>query len=153
MKVKTRERGFTLAEILVVVVLMGIIAMAMTSMVRVYQSSFAVTRDDAEVIENANFAMSMITRDLRGITPDFNIIIANDGNSLRVVDPSNTTVMRYQFVGSELRKDGNVLAGNISNVDFDWLDGNERCVTIQIELVVNNEEIRLNNSVRPRNLE
>lgn len=65
MRIRGDRRGFTLVELLVVAALMGVVMMAVLSLVRSSQRSAQTSDEVVQVQQNLRVAMERLTRDLR----------------------------------------------------------------------------------------
>lgn len=67
---RTQTKGFTLVEMVLVIIILGIVSVGVTSFVtystRIYSDTVGVT----QVLSDSRFAMERITRELRGATPN-----------------------------------------------------------------------------------
>lgn len=154
---KSHEKGFTLAEILVVITLMGILSLAMMGMVNSYQNNFVQSRTDSEYLENANFAMNLITRELRE-TPYSSVSMTNASlnNSLTfLAGASNVT---YSFNSNRLLRGTEVLAENVVSLQFRYVSTTgtlsftkSRGVNIQLAMNNNGTTMTLTDTVYIRN--
>lgn len=111
------QRGFTLVELIIVIVLSGIVASMTTSIITLPVNAYVDSARRATLTDNAESALRRIQRDIRSALPN-SIRVSSDGKSLEllhVVDGG-----RYR---SKLASDGSgdILDFTISDTSFDVL--------------------------------
>lgn len=148
MKMLKDQKGFTLVEALIVLLVTGIILIGLGSMVRVTHQSYEATRENTESQQAANFAMEMIVRDLRqaiSVSPVTNPTV------ITFINENNQTV-RYSWNAAtrQLFRNSEILAENISG--FQISTSSTNLYRIGLTAQVESQLISLENSVRPRNL-
>ncbi len=120
------SNGFTLVELVVVIIISGILAAVGVQMLGKTLSSFIFSRDVTKGDWQARVALERLTRDLRmarsatslTITPATAITFSDtDGNNVN-----------YFLSGSSLMRNTQVLADNISNLQFTYLRSNGNTV-------------------------
>lgn len=150
-----REDGFTLVEVIVALLMMGIFMMAMAGMVRFYQNTYIQNRSVSTELQDANLAMQMVVRELRGGT---NLSIP-DNATLSFTD-SGGTAITYHFDEDSgiLDRNSIVVAQDVTNAEFivDTVNPD----TVFIRMTVNapgdrnigDKRVTLNDSVKLRNM-
>ena len=154
-----RENGFTLTELLVVMVLAGIVMAAIYSAFTSQSKAYQIQEDVSVVQQNLRVAMSYMVRELRmagldrngsgnfgfklndddqtanniRVTDTNNIYFTLDRDGDAVLDENNDEQFAFRLDGTDLKKynySGWVtLAENIDTLIFTYLDGNETPVT------------------------
>lgn len=148
------EDGFTLVELIIAVFMVGLFSMAMVGLVRFYQNSYTQNRNVSDELQNANMAMQMLIRDLRGGTG-----ITLSGSTVSFKD-INGTAVTYQLNGTDLKRTSggttSLLAQNVAtlNFAFDPTNTNTVMITMSIKITSNgvSTQVELHDSVRARNL-
>ncbi len=110
-----RHRGFTLAEAIVVIVIVGIIAAAVAVFVRAPVQGYLDTASRARLADAADTALRRVVRDLRAALP----------NSVRTMAPCGAATACLEFIpvgtGGRYRAEKNVAADD--PLDFTTNDG------------------------------
>jgi prepilin-type N-terminal cleavage/methylation domain-containing protein len=87
-----RPRGFTLAEVLIAMALMGLIMTAAALAIQAAQTSYTYNSEKTELVAKACGVLDRIARDIRRATdfeiPDDEILV--DAQSLRIMLPDGT---------------------------------------------------------------
>jgi type IV pilus assembly protein PilW len=147
-KKKEREQGFTIVELLVVILMMAVVMAGIYAVYTSQQKSFVVQQDLAEMQQNLRAAMFFMVRDIRlaGCNPtgkaDAGIVTAN-GSSISMTmdirgknpdDPPNGNTLdpeesvTYSLIGTDLVRDTGggpvAVASNIDGLNFVYLDAN-----------------------------
>ncbi|GAB3451982.1 type II secretion system protein [Massilia terrae] len=78
---KTAQRGFTLVEAIVVIVIIGILSAAVAVFIRAPVRGYVDAVGRAELTDTADLALRRIARDLRRALPN-SIRVSNDGHSI-----------------------------------------------------------------------
>jgi prepilin-type N-terminal cleavage/methylation domain-containing protein len=105
------QKGFTLIEVLLSVVLLGIIACVMVGMLNFYQKSFLQNRNDTTAFEDVNMAMQMMVREMRqGKNPSL-FPTTGPTTSIRFEMPSGDFIT-YYLNGSQLMRKVGTTANN-----------------------------------------
>jgi len=122
--VKRRYAGFSLVEMVVVIVLVGIIAAIGSQMLGMTLQSFVLGKDVLKGDWQARVALERLTRDLRMVRASANLTIA-PATAITFSDTDGSNV-NYSLSGSQLMRNTQVLADDVSNLQFAYLqsDGN-----------------------------
>lgn len=123
--------GFSLIEIVVVCVLIGIIAAVIIPPLHQGVQSFAVTETRGDLTSQARQAATRIMRELRNIQKEAdntpNITAANAA-SITFVDVLDNTIT-FSLSGSTLQRNANALVEQVSSLQFRYFDANNSELT------------------------
>jgi MSHA biogenesis protein MshO len=118
-----QQRGFTLIEAVVVIVITGIIAGMVSVFIRSPVQSYMDTRDRAELADTASAALRKMRVDLRLALPNsIRVVAVNEGGALPVQYLElllTKTGARYQDIGDGLAVGTAALPGELSFTDAD----------------------------------
>src|SRR3990172_2756306 len=124
--------GFTLIEIVVVCVLIGIIAAVIIPPLHQGVQSFAVTEARGDLTSQARQAATRMIRELRNIqkkadnTP--NITTGANATSITFVDVLDNTIT-FSLSGSTLQRNSNALVDQVSSLQFRYFNGSNAELT------------------------
>jgi len=76
-----RARGFTLVEMVTVIVILGILAVGTTSFIRFGSQMYVETSEREQLISTGRFAVERLNREIRATLPNSIRIVDGDGNS------------------------------------------------------------------------
>ena len=174
------ERGFTIIELIIVIVIAGIISgifgMLILQVIDVY--SFVTVRED--VLSEAELAMERMVREMRQIqkaAQTIEVIYLADGAEFQFVDVDDN-IIGFKRNGSDLNRMefsepgvlqyDDLLADDITNMAFTyWDEDNDELsstplssadiekikrIEISIEMERQDQEVRIDTQVYPRNL-
>ena len=133
-------RGFTLAELLVVVAILGFMMGALFTLQRQGQLAYLTGAARVEVQQNARFALDMMISDIRSALPvgaTSQVVTAIDANCATGAPPNNGggtsisftdqtgTAVTYALVGAscatagcDLQKNGTTVIGGVQNLQI-----------------------------------
>ncbi len=151
---KERERGLTLIEFLITLVLSSFLILTIVALYSFDFNLFSTNVKDSQLQNEANIAIEHITKQIRrrGVVAD--VIGAND-DWLRVVLGSGTC--QYRLIGDELRycdtffpwcgASSLLVAKNISQINFSY-DSTKKIVRMEIELSGGGKSLEVESQVR-----
>lgn len=143
-----QQRGFSLIELMVVVVILGIIVLGLVTFFTGGAKSWVAGQSQLEAQRNARQAMDRMVREIREASK---ITISNDTKI--VFDTPWETSITYELLINTINRNNNPLINNVSNFDFDYSADSSK-VYILLEVDVdddNNPDITLNADVSLRN--
>jgi prepilin-type N-terminal cleavage/methylation domain-containing protein len=118
------ERGFTLAELLVVSAVLGIIMLGVFTVQRQGLSAYLMGAGRVEVQQNARAALETMLNDVRlaqavtavpagcGTGP----VPTGGGATSISINDQNGVAQQYQLVGSDLQRNGEALVGGVQTL-------------------------------------
>lgn len=122
-----RARGFSLIELVLVMVVFGIVAAVAAPVVGSGFQAYFTGRDISEVDWQARVALERMTRELRAMRAPSDLVITAAGDIAFVDLDGNTIRYCLGAVGScagaagDLMRNGQPLASGISGLDFSFL--------------------------------
>ena len=121
---RTVHAGFSLVELIVVIILTGILAAFGAQMLGKTLQSFVLSKDVTKGDWQARVALERLTRDLRMVRAPANLIIV-PATAITFSDTDGNNV-NYSLSGSSLMRNTQPLADGISGLAFTYLrsDGN-----------------------------
>lgn len=113
----TRSKGFTLIELILVIVLMGVLAAVSLPMLMAGFNAFSQQRETASIEREAMLALDRISREVR---MSRNFVFNGDSISFERDDPAVAVTIRADGADLLLEQGGTsrILASNVSNVSF-----------------------------------
>lgn len=113
----TRSKGFTLIELILVIVLMGVLAAVSLPMLMAGFNAFSQQRETASIEREAMLALDRISREVR---MSRNFVFNGDSISFERDDPAVAITIRADGSNLLLEQGGTsrILASNISDVSF-----------------------------------
>ena len=156
---RIKHHGFTLIEIVMVIMLIGLISMAV---MRFYASSLVATQTTQNVSDallQARLALERMVIDIRSIR-SANDITVKTGTNLAFTDINNDS-FNYSLSGDNLLCNSEVLASGVSSLAFAYYDksgvvtgttANIRYIKITINVIKNNVNLPLSTSVYLREM-
>jgi len=122
----TGNEGFTLMEIILVLVLIGIMATVLIPTLQEGMQSYTATETRGDLTSQARQAASRITRELRNIQKEAdntpNISSANV-STVTFVDVLDNTIS-FTLSGGTVQRNSNALVEQVSNLSFRYFDVN-----------------------------
>lgn len=118
MIIKSKQKGFTLIELILVIVISSIVTVVVSRIIAAQLSSIYVS--STAVSTNAQTRLSMIrmTDEIGNIAHN-GLSTSSTANSLTFVDTDNNTIT-YSLAGNSLMRNSNVLADNIQSLTFTY---------------------------------
>ncbi|MBU4361175.1 prepilin-type N-terminal cleavage/methylation domain-containing protein [bacterium] len=162
-----QQRGFSLIEMMVVVVILGLIVLGLVTFFTGGTKSWVAGQSQLEAQRNARQAMDRMVKKIR---EGKNVKLGSNGTTITIIY-TDSSEKEYRKDGSTLREDGSPLIDNLIEKDynenpiFEYYEKNGEVPTtpsgnnvskVHIELEVdvdkdNNPDITLNTDVNLRN--
>ena len=123
--------GFTLIEIILVLVIIGILAGILIEPFRQGVKSYIGIETRADLTSQAREATVRIVREMRNIQKKANDkpnITSADATSITFVDNRGITIS-FSLSGSTVLRDTNILADKLSSLDFRYFKGDNTALT------------------------
>jgi prepilin-type N-terminal cleavage/methylation domain-containing protein len=123
--------GFTLIEIVIVCVLIGVIAAVMIPPLQQGAQSFTVSETRSDLTSQARQASTRMIRELRNIQKEPNNtpnITAANATSITFVDVLDSTIT-FSLSGSTLQRNSNPLVEQVSSLQFRYFNGSNAELT------------------------
>jgi prepilin-type N-terminal cleavage/methylation domain-containing protein len=159
MKIFSKQHGFTLIELVMVIILFGIVTIGATRFFLQGVTGYV----DAQNVTNANWdgqvSMMRMTRDIRMIR-SANDITTNTSAELSFTDVGGNAI-DFKLTGSNLMRNTQVLARGVTGLTLTYFDKNGASnstpsslhyVTIALTVTDNNTNYTLTTSVELRDL-
>lgn len=97
-----RQKGFTLVEMVTVIVLLGILSVGLTGFIRVVSQIYADTTENEALLANARFAVERLNRELRNAVPNsFAVSNISGSNCLSYTPIITSAIYRDIPVGTD----------------------------------------------------
>jgi prepilin-type N-terminal cleavage/methylation domain-containing protein len=110
------ERGFTLAELLIVVAILGFMMGALFTLQRQGQLAYLIGSARVEVQQNARLALDMMTTEVRSAQTVTDAtgcdVVATGCTAITVTDQNGANSIRYRLTGTDLER-GTIAAPGI----------------------------------------
>lgn len=160
LKVRFDQRGFTMVELVIVIVLVGVIAMTASILIgqaaKTYQSS-----DNYSAISNqGRLALEMMAREIRLLRSpaDITSSCAAATTALNFTD-TNGTPVTYSFAGSTLSAGGVPLADNLTAFTITYYDksnsptnicGSAWSIAVSLTAAQGSDSLTMRTRIHPR---
>ena len=156
----TTQRGFTLVEFIIVIVLMGIIsAIASVTLSQGFHSFFA-SQNVIDADWQARYALERMSREIRIVRSLSDITTASSAQFS--FNDINGNAITYNLSGTSLMRNTQILADGVQSVTFTYFDktgastailANIRYITISLNITLNNTNFTISTSVNTRDLQ
>ena len=146
-KIKNKQKGFSLIEMMVVVVILGLIVLGLVTFFTGGAKSWVAGQSQLEAQRNARQAMDRMVREIREASE----VTTNDNTKI-IFDTPWVTGITYELLSKTINRNSVPLINNVSNLDFDYPSLSK--VHILLEVDVDNDgnpDITLNTDVNLRN--
>ncbi|OGT37843.1 MAG: hypothetical protein A3F12_02070 [Gammaproteobacteria bacterium RIFCSPHIGHO2_12_FULL_38_14] len=145
-----RNCGFSMIELIVVIVIIGILSVITLPMLQTGFNSYFIQRNLSNVNWQGRLALSRMTRDIRNIPATGNITTA--GVTQLTFTNNNNEIISYTLNGTNLQRNGLTLANGVNSILFKYSDSagvstgtiaNIRYITVTLNITQNNTNITL----------
>lgn len=159
-----RQRGFTLVELIVVIVVLGIVASMGAMVLRDGILGYLSGRESTSADWQGRLALERITRELRNVAaPNYsNIAATSCGTSTFAFSDIDAAPISYTQSTSTLLRNGQPIADNVSGLRFYCLQNDGQTYTttpsavyyVGVSMIVStaNASTTYRSMVRPRNI-
>jgi len=113
-----QQRGFSLIEMMVVVVILGIIVLGLVTFFTGGAKSWVAGQSQLEAQRNARQAMDRMVREIR--EADY-VENSSTSSSIDFHTPFDGTIS-YSLSGSDLKRDNNTMISNVQSLTFSYFD-------------------------------
>jgi len=143
-----RQKGFSLIELMVVVVILGIIVLGLVTFFTGGAKSWVAGQSQLAAQRNARQAMDRMVREIREASE-----VTTNNDTEIIFDTPWVTGITYELLSNTINRNNIPLINNVSNLDFDYSADLSK-VHIFLEVDVDddsNPDITLNSDVNLRN--
>lgn len=156
---KIKIDGFTLIELVIVIIITGILAASITSLISQGSIAYLTAQNITDADWQARLAIERMVRDIRAIRSSADISTAS-ATQLTFTDFGGTSIS-YTLSGTSLLRNSQILADGISALSFTYYDENGasgasaitlRYVKIALTITQKNTNFQIITMVNPRNL-
>ena len=143
-----QQKGFSLIELMVVVVILGIIVLGLVTFFTGGAKSWVAGQSQLEAQRNARQAMDRMVREIR----EASVITTNDDKKI-IFNTPWVTGITYELLSNTIYRNSIPLINNVSNFDFDYsTDLSKLHILLEVDVDDdNNPDITLNADVSLRN--
>lgn len=163
------NKGFTIIELVITMVLIGIVAYIAADAMSTGFKAFFVTDNRKEALDQARIAMERMTREIRNVRSSSDIGTANPTEFCFINIEGTRVSFRYS-ANAITREEpavcpgsgGNTLANSVTGFSFSYLQSNgspdptppnnTKRITINLTTTISGESVTLQSEVWPRNL-
>ena len=142
-----RQKGFSLIEMMVVVVILGLIVLGLVTFFTGGVKSWVAGQSQIEAQRNARQAMDIMVREIREASE-----VTTNNDTEIIFDTPWVTGITYELLSNTIKRNNIPLIDNVSNLDFDYPSLSK--VHILLEVDIDNDskpDITLNTDVNLRN--
>ena len=142
-----RQKGFSLIEMMVVVVILGLIVLGLVTFFTGGVKSWVAGQSQIEAQRNARQAMDIMVREIREASE-----VTTNNDTEIIFDTPWVTGITYELLSNTINRNNIPLINNVSNLDFDYPSLSK--VHILLEVDIDNDskpDITLNTDVNLRN--
>lgn len=126
------QKGFTIFELVVVIVILGVIAVFAVSIMHTQAATFSNVFINSDLLSNGRKALEVLRKDLHGLSPDS--ISTMTASDLIFTLPDGNTIT-YSMISNALTRNSNILAENISANPFSFLNAAQGVAASKTDLV------------------
>ena len=142
-----RQKGFSLIEMMVVVVILGLIVLGLVTFFTGGAKSWVAGQSQLEAQRNARQAMDIMVREIREASE----VTTNDDTKI-IFDTPWVTGITYELLSNTINRNNIPLINNVSNLDFDYPSLSKVHILLEVDIDKDdNPDITLNTDVKLRN--
>jgi prepilin-type N-terminal cleavage/methylation domain-containing protein len=123
-KTRRRQRGFTLAELLIVCAVLGFIMAGLFTLQQQGQQAYMWGASRVEVQQNARIALEMMVTEIRSALSISSVSATSVG-----FNDQNGTAVTYTLTGTNLQRNGATVIGGVSSLTIQAFDSNGTATT------------------------
>lgn len=127
------EKGFTIVELVLVIGLMALLTTVLAPFVETGFKNYDKVASRRAVLSEARLAFDRIVKEVRLIESSSDVIDANSSSSFEFEYPNGTSIT-YSLSGTDLLRNSDVLAENVSSLSFDYLDASGSSTTTEADV-------------------
>lgn len=156
------ERGVTLLELIMVMVIIGILAGFVSNFVFYEINMYDKLTNQTEGLQISRNALRMMARDIRHIMAADSIFLASD-DSIRFDNVDDVTVS-YKFTNGQILKNGDPLMNSVDDVQFQYFNSSDtslptpvantsaiRSIGVALITTLDGQSFTLSAKIQPRN--
>ncbi len=157
--IKNRQRGFSLVELTLVMIILSIIATIGSQMLGTGFNAYFTGRDMIDAEWQGRYAMQRISRELRDVRSATAGDLVIGANQITFTD-NNANVVTYTLAGNTLTRNGQPLADGATNLTFNYIqaDGITNAavasdvsyISVSLNISLNGSNYSLRNTLHPR---
>ena len=149
---KQNQKGFSLIEMMVVVVVMGVIILALVTFFTGGTRSWIFGQSQLSAQRNARQAMDWMVREIR----HGEAVTSATPNSITVavpaLGPKSSYNVTYNLSGTTINRDGTPLISNVKKLEFSYPDASKVHIVLEVDVDKDsNPDITLNSDINLRN--
>ena len=125
------QKGFSLIEMMVVVVILGLIVLGLVTFFTGGAKSWVAGQSQLEAQRNARQVMDIMVREIR--EADY-VENSSTSSSINFHNPFKGTISYSLSVGNDLKRDSNTVINNVQTLDFGYFDKSDTFYTIPLSV-------------------
>ena len=146
-KYLNKQKGFSLIEMMVVVVILGLIVLGLVTFFTGGAKSWVAGQSQLEAQRNARQAMDIMVREIREASE----VTTKDDTKI-IFDTPWVTGITYELLSNTINRNNIPLINNVSNLDFEYPSLSKVHILLEVDIDKDdNPDITLNTDVNLRN--
>lgn len=143
----TNKKGFSLIEMMVVVVILGLIVLGLVTFFTGGAKSWVAGQSQLTAQRNARQAMDRMVREIREASE-----ITTKNDTEIIFDTPWVTGITYELLSNTINRNNIPLINNVSNLDFDYPSLSKVHILLEVDVDDDgNPDVTLNTDVNLRN--
>ena len=131
-KIFKDESGFTLLELVTVLIVFGIISVVIVNLMSRQAETFTKVFNNSDLVSNGRKAIDQLRRDLHGVSAG-NITTMTSSNL--IFTDINGASINYSYSSSNLSRNDVTLAEHVTNNPFSYLDASQNVIYSNADLI------------------